>query len=396
MSPRRVRSLRFALKKVCPLLPAREKQCATKSRVRLSRSFTRPATNAAHHRPTAAVDGPGPFVQGSPYAMALCAKNHEHNCTACLLAAGARCRKRTTSSDMAEPEPRQESTSAPTPRLPPGGSHWRAAGCFVYSIVLTALSVYNALATESFSWASGSSMVDKNVVFGISAVLEASGMAFGMSMSMLWHLKGNEGGLSGDLLAEPYIMALEGMFGEGARGETLFLTGLVGAICQGIIACVTYLAVPIRREGKGFEAIVLGGVSLAGVLFVVFVIAKLNTGNDGKYFGVFASASFLFFALLYEASEAYYLIVSGASVVTCALVVMDALAIVPLGVAGVGIFLVLMSREVHTCTSCCCCPPSCGEVLNLQPYVACIVRRLERINFFVPQQSGEGPAFTRH
>ena len=232
--------------------------------------------------------------------------------------------------------------SAPTRRR----SSARVALHLTYSCAQAVLSVWNALATQSFSaaQAKGSVWWSEGSVFAISAILEAVGLTYGVCMATLQYNWSKDRGLWGDLLSDPYTVAVEGMFDEGERGDFLFRAGLMGMY----ILFVCFLAANAVLS-------ILSGQHAIGIVFSVLTCASVLVGR--RVLGLFAacmrkrewaakellpspSTVYILCAappLWIEAMEAFFLVRSDVSVSNVFLVALDVVVLLPLAILLVGI-----------------------------------------------------------
>lgn len=247
-----------------------------------------------------------------------------------------------TPSDAETDSGRRDDVPAPAPappaQLTPRCSHRRAAVYFVYSIVVTVLSVYNALSEGSFSWSSEGSICDENVVFGLLAVIEASGLAFGVGMSIRQYLTPNGGSTWSDMLSEPHLLALEAMAGEGETGRELFVAGLAGTFCQGVIGYMAFKGVPMLQEGVGADDVVFMVLAFLWLLGGLFV--SCNGLNNASTVDMICSCfGLVILPFMIEVMAAYYFIRSADSVPNSAQFLVDAIATVPLGFITIALLL---------------------------------------------------------
>ena len=285
-----------------------------------------------------------------------------------------------------------EATSTSPAHLGPRRSLMKA-GYFVYSIVITVLAGYNAFASGSFSWVIADHSTSRGLrfgrpaVFAMSAVMEASGLASGVVTSICMYCRANDRSLWSDMLCEPYIAAIQGMRGEGRESRTLFIAGMIGIYFQFLAVLITFAIRMFFQLSTRFKytwvAFPIGCV-LGPFIFIGF----RDRRNSNQMFVLFHSSLIFAVPLTIEVLEAYYLIQSSASVLNCALAVLDSLAFAPLAVlpltfilASVLCFLraLIYLVAIHSC------PWICEEYIGIPNREACkdcIVRVFERFVTF--------------
>ncbi|CAM9816231.1 unnamed protein product [Scytosiphon promiscuus] len=243
---------------------------------------------------------------------------------------------------------------------PPPRLRWKVVAFFVYSILQAVFSVWNALATGSFSSTSGY-FWEENVVFYLSAVSETSGLAFGIGMATRQYTKAGDQSLWSDMLSEPYVLAFEGMFAEGERGRALFLQGLKGTVCQGLVVMIFYTA---GWAGSDVGPI-LYIVFLCALLLAILIFDMRSLTNYELVIGVCVYSFFVSLVLGVEALEIRFLLRSGTSFQEGLLVLVDALAILPITI----VILVLSAGgplyglyKLTRGTARRCCPSTCGSL----------------------------------
>lgn len=286
-------------------------------------------------------------------------------------------------------------------------SKMKGAVSFGYSIMMTVFSMNNAFATGSFSAIISAHSFNQSAVFGMSAILEGSGLAIGACMSILAYFKANERSLWGDLLSEPYMILLKGLVGEGERGRTLVWAGVFGTMCQAMLACAPSITISIRNaksEGLSETELLLhtGGALACSFLILgwffyilVSVAGRIDYAQILAVVLVFSSASMPLFV---EVWEVFYLTRSSFSAESCTLIVMDVLAIVSLSIVTsafvLAVSFLFLGHAVYVLTRL-CCPSSCREpveCLNPKRSVPFLAKQLARINLVKPEETERRPA----
>lgn len=218
----------------------------------------------------------------------------------------------------------------------------RVAFHLAYAIAQAVLSVWNALATQSFSAAQeqDSFWWSDRSVFAISAILEAVGLTFGLCMALLQYSVARERGLWSDMMSEPYMIAIEGMFDEGETGEFFFRVGLMGIY---ILFLCFLLANTVLSMLSGQNAI---GVAFLGVSVLAGRKTLVSLVRCVRYRG-WAAAELPAPNMVYilcvapllwiEAMEASILIRSDVSISNVFLVALDVVVVLPLAILTVGL-----------------------------------------------------------
>lgn len=226
----------------------------------------------------------------------------------------------------------------------------RVAFRLTYAIAQTVFSFLNALTTGSFSAAQqpGSIWWSDGSVFAVSAILEAVGLAYGVCMAVHQYKMSGTRSLWSDMLSEPYMIAIEGIFDEEDRGKILFRVGLLGMLLLFAVFMLTNTVFSILAGGYSV-GVVLFFSMIAGLYAVskcsVFVPEVMETRfRVSNLACIMCSLP----PLWIEATEAFLLIRSDISVSNVVLVGLDVAALLPLAIVAVALLAAGALAWLHT------------------------------------------------